>query len=74
MGLIPKEFNFEFKIKTLHDEANALHSEIEKIKNSKDALIAEVTLQKLSSIDVDFKENIEKLTDKIFNNKNKQIN
>ncbi len=69
-GLSPIGFDYyKEKINKVYAEAMDTFKQIDKIKNSKDALIAEVTLQKLSSIDADFKENIEKLTDKIFNNK-----
>ncbi len=74
-GLVPKGFNdIDNKIEATEAKCCEITNKIYAIITSKDKLIAEVTLQRLSSIDVDFKENIEKLTDKIFNNLPKSIN
>ena len=52
----------------LYDDISKLVEQRDKIKNSKESLIAEVTLQHLSNLDVDFKDKIEELTERIFNN------
>ncbi len=68
-GLVFKENVSECNdIKLLKTELDKLRNKKHDIEHSREKLIAEVTLEKLSSIDADFKENIEKLTDKIFNN------
>ncbi len=69
LGLMFKEDAKVYEdIYTIRDTIKNLKDKKEVISNSKEKLIAEVTLEKLSSIDVDFKENIEKLTERIFNN------
>ncbi len=62
------------EIQILNNEISDLHYKKHDIEHSREKLIAEVTLEKLSSVDADFKENIEKLTERIFNSNTKLIN
>ncbi len=66
-GLFLKGDDVEYEtINNLYDEIDQLRNKQYKIRNSKDNLIAEVTLERLSNIDVDFK--LDLLADRIFNN------
>ncbi len=74
MRLNPK--GYVDKVELIHDEIDAMRTQITDVQNSKEKLIAQVTLEHLSNIDADFGANIDKLTEKIFNtnNSNKQLN
>ncbi len=73
MGFYPK--GYVNRTDVIYDERNEIIKQISDVQNSKDKLIAEVTLQHLSSIDTEFGDNIEKLTERIFNNNsNKHLN
>ncbi len=69
-GLMLKGDDAEYvNIKSVEKELSDLYNKRDEIRDSKSALIAEVTLQRLSSIDVDFSDKLDLLADKIFNNR-----
>lgn len=71
MGLSPKNSKYE-EIEKLYDEKEELYNMKIKIRNSKERIKIEITLQRISSIDVNFDKKLDELAERIFSNKQLQ--